>query len=133
MIDKQKLIDALMPFAHVADGIPDNWPGQCSLAWRQSERGHYYISYEKEGDDAGPKIKEYRNLRKALKLLMKSDVEQTSTNLVLVDVPIMVRLLQGKNVTVEACNVCLIPSADLPHLRDVSTQMRKLAPKKKKR
>ena len=61
-----ELVEGLRPFAEVARGVPDSWPGQCVLDFREQDDGQY-ISYLK-ADPAGrnPTIDSYR---KALALL----------------------------------------------------------------
>lgn len=76
----ERLRAALKPFAKLAAGIPDNWPGQCPLRIdRQQCRGttHYYEYIAYHGVDGGkphgyeyvllPTIAEWRAVEEALR------------------------------------------------------------------
>lgn len=52
--------------------------------------------------------------------------------LVVVGIAEMVRLLSGQKVVVEACNVTMVPTADLPELVKIGRIMSQLATKKKR-
>lgn len=55
----ERLRAALEPFAKLAAGIPDNWPGQCPLRidsglYRGGPKHYEYVAYHGIGDDAKP-------------------------------------------------------------------------------
>lgn len=62
----ERLKEILKPFLHTANGIPDNWPKQCSLfhetAVNSKGEEYAYMNYHKAGIDAGPKIGDYKKL-----------------------------------------------------------------------
>ena len=62
-----RLREGLRPFG-VDQGIPSNWPGQCSLFWdvHESRPDNWHLNYHHEDADAGPKIKDYRLAHQAL-------------------------------------------------------------------
>lgn len=68
--ERDRLRAALEPFAKHASGIPDNWPGHCSLNWNYDDdhggKTNVYLGYEGYDIDAGPKIADYRNAAAAL-------------------------------------------------------------------
>ena len=68
--ERDRLREALRPFAKHASGIPDNWPGHCSLNWNYDDdhggKTNVYLGYEGYDIDAGPKIADYRSAAAAL-------------------------------------------------------------------
>jgi hypothetical protein len=53
----------LAPFVAVAQGIPDNWPGECILRFDQRDDGSIYLSYHGINDASdGITINQWRAL-----------------------------------------------------------------------
>lgn len=58
-----KLNRTLVPFRHLADGIPHNWPGECILRFDQRRDGSIYLAYHGINDASeGLTIDHWRGL-----------------------------------------------------------------------
>lgn len=61
-----ELVKIIKPFLKTANGIPDNWPKECSLFYEIAIDRHWqeygYLNYHKAGVDAGPTIGDYKKL-----------------------------------------------------------------------
>lgn len=56
-----ELLEIIKPFIKTAEGIPDNWPAECSLVYILDE-DMPIINYHSANHDAGPKIGDYQKL-----------------------------------------------------------------------
>lgn len=70
-VEVAKLREVLKPFAAVAAGVPDNWPGFCPLTWNQErlrDETHFgSVSYmHADCNTSAPKIDDYRRAAEVL-------------------------------------------------------------------